>query len=716
MKKLFIFCLSFQLFSSFIQAKEGMWLPLLVAQLNEKDMQSLGMKITAKDLYAENQSSLKDAIVHFGGGCTGEIISKEGLLITNHHCGYGQIQQHSSVENDLLTKGFWANKKQDELKCEGLFVTFIVRMEDVTQQIFQGIKEGMSQNQKDSIINLNSNNIKKQATQGTHYEAIIKPFYYGNEYFMFITEKFDDVRLVGAPPSSIGKFGADTDNWMWPRHTGDFALFRIYAGKDNKPNKIDNANLPYIPKKSLKVSLKGVSQGDFTMVYGFPGRTQEYLPSSAIDYTVNHLNPARINVRSKRLSIWNEMMLQSDKIRIQYSAKYASLANAYKKWIGENMGIKKLNGIEKKKANEIQLLAYLKQASNANFNKEIFNVFENHYQQMKSATPAVIYTQEAIMGIEVLRIASSYQAIVDLLDKGKIKEADERLEKMKKNVSVSLKNYSKEVDQKIAPAMFKLYSDNVSQRYWPQYFTDQLKKNKSDLTKLSEQLHAKSNFSEEAKIVQLLKGKVEKVAKKIKSDPAYIIYQAFNNQFLAIYKESYQPHADAIEVLMEQYMAMQKALMKDKTFYPDANSTLRISYGKVEGYHPYDGAFYTHFTTSQGILEKEDNTNYEFVVHPKLKDLILKKDFGNYAKNDTLFTCFVASNHTTGGNSGSPVLDAYGNLIGVNFDRTWEGTMSDLMYDVTQCRNIALDIRYALFVIDKFAGAKHLVNEMELVQ
>lgn len=709
-----IFLLSF---ISKIKAVEGMWLPQLLKSLNEAEMKSMGMKITAEDIYSINAGSLKDAIVHFGGGCTAEMVSKEGLMFTNHHCGYGQIQRHSSLQNDYLKNGFWAMNRSEELTNPGLTATFIISIKDVTNEVYVGMLEGMTDEQKDSVYTANVKRLVAQETKDTHYDGFVRPFYYGNEHFLFVTETFKDVRLVGAPPTAIGKFGSDTDNWMWPRHTGDFAVFRIYAGKDNKPADINKDNVPFVPRRSLKISLKGVNKGDFTMVYGFPGRTQEYLPSHAIDYTLNYTNPARIKVRDARLDIIEKHMLKSDMVRIQYSAKYASVANAWKKWIGENKGLKENKVIDKKRQLEVEFL----QKVNADSKKyapykNIFLEYDKLYADLKNVQAIFDYSQEAALGIELIRSAGKYNKLIEWAEKSNQEEFNKELEKLKKNNDAAYKDFDFETDKEVAQSLLKMFHENVPVKDQPELLLKLIKGSKNDINKLVEKLYSSSFMGNKDKNKAMLEKLNIKSISKIKKDPIFELYKAFIENYKAKAEKPINEIFAKIESLNALYMKAQKELITDRKYYPDANSTLRVAYGQVNGYEPNDGTIFKHFTTLEGVMQKEDSTNYEFVVPKKLKDLYNKKDYGRYGRNDTLFVCFVASNHTTGGNSGSPVLDAEGNLIGLNFDRVWEGTMSDLNYDKDICRNVTLDVRYALFIIDKYAGAKHLIDEMELVQ
>lgn len=699
----------------FALADEGMWLPLFLKELNEPDMHARGMRISAEDVYNINKSSLKDAIVSFGGFCTGEVISSEGLILTNHHCGYGQIQSHSSVENDLLTDGFWAMKREEELPNPGLFVTFIVEIKDVTREILEGIDHRTPEKEREALIKKRTGAIAKEAIQGTHYGAVIKPFFYGNEYYMFITETFKDIRLVGAPPSSIGKFGGDTDNWMWTRHTGDFSLFRIYAGRDGKPADYSKDNVPYRPKHHLPINLNGINEGDFTMVFGFPGRTTEYLTSYAIKDIMYEINPHRINIRAKKLEIMNEDMKASDAVRIQYASKYASTANAWKKWIGENNGLIRLKALERKKALEERFEEW---ANEDESRKEIYGSlikdFDREYLKQSTISQANNYMLEAVFGTEVIRFART----VSLLTKEDMTEEELKmlLPKIEVYAEKYFKDYNTSTDQKVFAALMRLYYDNVDEEFHPEFLARMARKRKGNFHRIAGSIFDKSVLVSKSKFDKLLNGFNAKSVKQLKKDPAFVLMQ----QFMDIYDEDIKPvltkTEENIERLSRYYLAGLRQMQPEKKFYPDANSTLRVAYGQVKGYEPRDGVAYKYFTTLEGIMEKENPGNDEFTVPEKLKELHRRKDYGIYGMDGIMPVCFTASNHTTGGNSGSPVINGDGHLIGTNFDRNWEGTMSDIMYDPEMCRNISVDIRYTLFIIDKFAGAGHLIDEMTIIK
>ncbi len=706
------------LITSITRADEGMWLPLFLQQMNEQQMKGMGMKISARDIYDINKGSLKDAIVSFGGFCTGEVVSSKGLLLTNHHCGFGAIQDHSTLEHNYIRDGFWARNSAEEIPNPGLFVTFIIRIEDVSKQALKDVTTEMNESERQSIVDRNIAEIRKNIKKENYQDNFIRPFFEGNQYFLFVTETYKDVRLVGAPPSSIGNFGQDSDNWMWPRHTGDFSLFRIYAGKDNKPAAYSPDNIPYTPKKSLSISLDGVSENDFTMVFGFPGRTMQYLHSAAVDQTVRVNDPLKISIRDKALAVIGGYMRKDEQIKIHYASKYASISNAWKKWQGEVLGLTQTKAVDKKKAYEAEF------QKRVNADAELKNKYENilgelaaAYATLEPLSKARDYYTEIISRIELFTIAAQVRNLVNA--RGKANFADV-LARTKERLGDLYKEYNQEVDKSLFAALMQLYYEGLGKENLPENFVTQVQANNHDFAKLASGLFTQSDLDEEKKIMPLLETAVETLLDKINEDPAYDLYQKIVEDFSVRYSGAINEVQAKINRLQRTYMQAQMDVFKEKKFYPDANSTLRITYGKVKGYNPRDAVTYDYYTYLDGVMDKYKPGDYEFDVPAKLIQLYKAKDFGQYGTKDKSGThrmpvCFIAQNHTTGGNSGSPALDAYGNLVGINFDRVWEGTMSDINYDPSICRNIMVDIRYVLFVIDKYAGAGHLVKEMKLV-
>lgn len=697
-------------------ADEGMWLPLLLKN-KEADMQKNGMRISAEDIYSVNNASLKDAVMLFGTGCTGEFVSNQGLLLTNHHCGYSFIVSHSTVERDYLTNGFWAMNREEELPCKGLSITRLVYMEDVTQSVLKGVADNMSETERQKLIEKNIAQVKEKATKNNHYTAVIKPFYYGNQYFMYVNEVFKDVRLVGAPPSNIGKFGGDTDNWMWPRHTGDFSVFRVYADKDGKPAEYSKDNVPYTPKKHLKINIKGVEEGDFTFVFGYPGTTKQFLTSDAVNYIQNIEDPTRIKLRTARLDVYNRAMNESPAQRLRYASKVASVANGWKKWQGEVRGLKRLNAIEKKKAFEKDFNAWAE--NNAKY-KNVLSELKTTYAEMEKANLSFIYLNEAVFASDLMAqvrwVANIISASENKNEEEVIALAEKLYHNLKNYYSKDYENHRK-VDKEIfVKTMAIFYNDFAKANYF--WLRDIVENSKQET---AEQFFAKiyetSFLSNPQQAEKLLKNFKAKNVKKMINDPAVELFLPIWGQYMEKDRFELASYDNKVDSLYRIYVdgIMKKDTKKE--FYPDANLTLRVAYGNIKTYSPKDAVRYEAFSTIEGIMEKENPEIYDYVVEPKLKQLYNNKDYGQYAnKYGELPVAFIASNHTTGGNSGSPVLDKDGNLIGINFDRNWEGTMSDVMYDPSQCRNISLDIRYCLFIIDKFAGASHLIDEMTLIK
>ena len=718
MKKILL-VISLLFCSSYSRADEGMWFPQLLQQLNIADMQLRGLKITAADIYSVNKSSLKDAIVLFGGGCTGEIISKQGLLLTNHHCGFGEIQSHSTLEHNYLKDGFWAQSIKDELPCPGLSVSFIISINDVTAQFNEVLKDGMTEQARNEKTKELAAQIEKKAVEGTHYEAKVRQFFSGNEFYLIITETFKDVRMVGAPPSSIGKFGGDTDNWMWPRHTGDFSLFRIYANKENKPADYNEENVPFVPRAALTINIGGINEGDFTMVYGFPGRTQEYISSYAEEMILRTTNPERIKVRTEKLRIMDNAMRSSEQLHIQYAAKQSSVSNGWKKWQGESKGLTESKGLEKKELFEVEFNSWLN-SSPLQKQKygQVLPSLKTLYSSNRPYISANNYYSEAAYGVELLTYSLNFQSLVDLSAAKQIDNNKLETEKNKlfNTIGDFYRDYNMATDKQFFQSLLLMFDKNVPDSLKPMYFVEQRKKYHGDFAKWSDDVYSKTIFSDSVTINKFLKSYKPGMSKKIMNDPAYKLMGPIASYYKSVIAIKVNGMSLELGRLNRLYMAAQREMNSSKKYYPDANSTLRVAYGNVKSYFPRDGVKYNYYTTLDGIMEKYIKGSEEFDVAPKLLDLYQRKDFGPYAFNGTVPVAFIATNHTTGGNSGSPVLNAYGQLIGTNFDRVWEGTMSDILFNPEICRNITLDIRYTLFVIDKYGEAKRLIKEMDIVK
>ncbi|MFT5821989.1 MAG: hypothetical protein ACI8ZM_003245 [Crocinitomix sp.] len=691
-------CFSFQ-FGSF--AVEGMWIPSLIDMFHS-DMKTYGINLSPEEIYSTNKASLKDAIVQFNGGCTAELVSDQGLLLTNHHCGFGAIQSHSSLENDYLKNGFWSKNQAEELACPGMYVTFVKEIRDVTELIMVGDATGI----KDRIKALEAEN-----TTGS-VVAKIKPFNQGNQYYMLVTENFNDIRLVGAPPSAIGKFGGDTDNWLWPRHTGDFSVFRIYADRNNASAQHSESNMPYKPIKSLPISLKPKNAGDFAMIYGFPGSTYQHTASGKLAFYMDEERPARIEMRQKTLDLMGPAMNADDKTRIQYASKQARIANAWKKWIGQIGGLKETHAMDKKKAFEEEYMA--KAAEKTEWKTKYFGVIKelNDLQKEKGKYEfgRSIFIEYFYVGPEFLGFVMNFANVVNNFEKLEAEgNLQAELDNLMKRQKGFFKNYNKELDQNIFNALTPLYLSYVDNELLPANLA-------SSWQRSGDRIYEKSLFLNQEKLEMALTKFSKKTVKKIKKDPAYNYALSIYKSYLTNINPGYREFSKQQEELMQRYVEGMLVMFPERKMWADANSTLRIAYGKIDGSAPRDGMEYIHYTTIDGIMQKYDPENPDFQLTDRFIELYNKGNWGDYAQDGELWVCFTASNHTTGGNSGSPVIDADGNLMGINFDRSWESTMSDFMFDESRCRNIAVDIRYVLWVIDEYGGASHLIEEMNFVK
>lgn len=710
----FLLVLSLVITSLFCFADAGMWLPIFLKQ-KEAEMQKMGFKLTAEDVYSVNNNSLKDAVVLFGGGCTAELISKNGLLLTNHHCGYSYIQRYSTLENNHLHNGFWAKSFKDEIPCEGLSVSFLIKMEEVTTAVLFGTNGISDLAERQKLIQQNIKATIDKTIAGTTYSAEIKPFYYGNQYFIFIYQVYKDVRLVGTPPESIGKFGGDTDNWVWPRHTGDFSLYRIYTNKEGKAADYAPDNIPMNSPKFLPISIKGVNEGDFTMVLGYPGTTMQYLTSDGIDLVVNYRNPPAIHQRGVRLDIMKKHMDKSMAIRLMYSAKANSIANGWKKWIGESKGIQDSKVIIKKQ-NEEKLLQDIID-NNPDFKKKygtIIQDIKNDYDIYKKLEIQSVFLRETFPVIELPALMERFRKTV--FPENNIIVWSEIQPKLIAQAESFYANYHKPIDKEIFIELIHYYFSTVPKEQIPLDLQKYISISKEELTLLADNLYEKSIFSSKETYIAFLNKAKPKDLKKIKKwlDNFTMFYIAnkaiseLNAKQIPVLKYQLEEH---YRIYLQCLMEVQPTRVQ----FPDANLTMRIAYGQVQGITPIDGMRYLPYTTAEGIIQKDNPDIFDYKVDQKLKDLINNKDFGSYADRDgALRVAFIASNHTTGGNSGSPILNGNGELVGINFDRMWEGTMSDLYYDVNKCRNISLDIRYFLFIVDKYANAQNIIEELEI--
>ena len=687
-----------------LQAKEGMWIPTLL-NLVEGDMQAMGLKLTAEDIYSINNSSLKDAVVHFNGGCTAEMVSAEGLLLTNHHCGYGQIQQHSTVDNDLLTDGFWAMSRDEELPNPGLTCTFIDRIEDVTLRLSRACV-GLSGEARDSRMKEEMAAIVKAATEGKGLEGRVVAFDFGNSHYLITSRVFKDVRLVGAPPSAVGKFGGDTDNWVWPRHTGDFSVFRIYADADNQPSEYSADNVPYIPRHHFPVNADGVEDGDFTMVFGFPGRTEQYLTSDAVEHVITRLNPMRIAMRNEGLAVINAARASSDALRIAYAAKQSSVANAWKKWKGQNRGLTELRALDKKR----DLEARLKAATGSTVVEELTALNESFFPFLEARS---LFIELAYYGPDVLNYAHGFAGLIEGTIEGEKRDA--LLNARRGEEPGFRKDYDASVDEQLLGRLIETYLMWMPEGMAPAGLEGEVAKAGGG-TAWAEKLFDKSTFDNAESMQKLLDSDNPKAWSKLAKDPAYVLIELLRAHYFEVVAPEYGRLRGDIERASGAYTKALREAFPRKVFPVDANSTLRLTYGKVEGSAPYDGMQYNPLSTAKGILQKYVPGDPDFDMPERLVELLRNREYGPYANSEgDLIVCFTGSNHTTGGNSGSPALDANGHLVGINFDRSWESTMSDILFDGSRCRNIMVDIRYVLWVMDVYAGAGHLVEEMTLV-
>ncbi len=698
-----------------VKADEGMWLLPLLKKLNYSTMSDMGLELTPEQIYSINNSSLKDAIVIFGGGCTGEIISSDGLLLTNHHCGYDRIQSHTTLENDILGEGFWAKTKEEELPNPGLKVTFLVSVEDVTEKVLKGITVDMNERARLDTISKNSEMLEGEATKENHYQAKVRSFFDNNRYLLFVYETFKDVRLVGTPPESIGKFGHDTDNWVWPRHTGDFSMFRVYSGPDGEPAEYSKENIPLKPKHHLPVSLKGVEKGDFSMILGYPGGTDRYISSWGVKELMEVTHPNRIKIRGVRQEILLEDMYADKVVYNKYASKYARSSNYWKYSIGQSKGIQRLKVIERKKEEEEEFRNWVKQNEGR---KEkygsVLTEIENHYENRRKSRSNLQIMGEVFRAAEIIDLASELLDLQQLLSAEEInKEAlAMETEALKAKGEAFFKDYNRSTDIKVVKALLKTYQDMVPAQRRPGFFGDIEGKYKGDFNKFVNRLFEKSIFDEKETFDAFLANPTAKVLAK---DPAIVIANSVQKR-TAVEVSEYRKGMIKFVKARRLYTEGMLEMNEDRRYYPDANFTMRLTYGTVGDYSPADAVHYSHYTTLAGVMEKEGPENGEFEVPEKLKELYETKDYGQYAEKDYMPVCFTTNNDITGGNSGSPVINGKGELIGLAFDGNWEAMSGDIVFEEELQKTICVDIRYVLFIIDKYADARHLVEEMTIVQ
>jgi hypothetical protein len=698
------------------RADEGMWLLPLIEKLNMGKMTELGLKLSAEDIYSLNKACLKDAVIIFGGGCTGEIVSSQGLILTNHHCGYSYIQSHSTVEHDYLKDGFWAKSKEEELANPGLSVTFLIRVEDVTSQMLASVKTGMSETERNNALSEARLAIQKKAVEGTGYTATVSNFYSGNNYYLLIYERYNDVRLVGAPPSAIGKFGSDTDNWEWPRHTGDFSVFRVYSGPDGKPAPYSKNNIPLKPKYYLSVSVKDLNMGDFAMILGYPGRTSRYATSYELEELLTITDPGRIKIRGIKQDNWMADMKADPKVNIQYSNKYFTSSNYWKNAIGEKMDLEKLNVVAQKQQTEEQFRKWVAGNPERQLKYgQALDLIRKAVTGRAEFLSANLYLSEAFsQGCEILQLNQVATGLIDALKSGDQKRVSDFVSRVKSNIPAFYKDYNPPTDRKNIKAMLKLYKADVAQKYRPDFYTNIIdKKFKGDIDKFVDDMFTRSVFADETKLNAFLE---KPVLKTLENDPVYLTATSVGKVALEVGKNLSQFESD-YAIGRRLWVAALMEMTPDKTQYPDANSTMRLTYGTVQDYEPKDGVLYKYYTTGTGVLEKYKPGDYEFDVPQRQLDLFKSKNYGRYASSQGyLPVCFLTNNDITGGNSGSPVLNASGHLIGLAFDGNFEAISGNYAFEPSIQRTICVDIRYVLWVIDIYAGAKNIVDEMTLVQ
>jgi len=712
MKKILLsFVAAMLLISTTLTANEGMWLPMFIKRLNYVDMQKMGLQLTAEEIYSVNNSSLKDAIVSFGGFCTGEIISNKGLILTNHHCGYGSIQKHSTVENDYLANGFWAYNLDEEKPNEDLYVAFLERMEDVTNKVLADVTAEMTEEERSAAINAARKAIVEEVTKDTKFNADVKSFFGGNEFYLFIYNTFNDVRLVGAPPTSIGKYGGDTDNWMWPRHTGDFSMFRVYADKDGKPAKYSEDNVPLVPKHYLPVSIDGVEKGDFAMIMGYPGSTDRYLSSFGVERELAYHQPTVVEIRDRKLAVMREFMNADPSVNIMYASKYAQVANYWKYFIGQQEQLKRNKVKEKKEALEAEFTKWANadEKRKAKYGDALKMIEESIAEESKTEVANTYLLEAGLTGSDAILFAFRFNRIMGaaIKDPNLLPKAQAAAKDLAEKFYA---DYDFNLDRKLFQETMRLYGTNVAKAQQPKFFDILVnKKYRGEYDRFAEKAFESSIFTNKARTMAFIEKPNEKdLQKDVVLEVSSELIQMYFGQNAAN-----AAFADKLEKGQRLFIAGLREMQPDKKFYPNANSTMRLTYGQVLDYSPADAVTYNYYTTLEGVMEKEDPNNFEFEIPAKLKELYSKKDYGRYANSKgELVTCFLTNNDITGGNSGSPVINGKGELIGLAFDGNWEAMSGDIEFEQNVQRTISMDIRYVMFIIDKFAGAKNLINEI----
>lgn len=715
-KTITILCFLSILFSFKTRADEGMWLLPLIEKLNIGKMTEMGLKLSAEDIYSLNKASIKDAIIIFGRGCTGEIVSPQGLILTNHHCGYSSIQSHSSIDHDYLRDGFWAKTMDDELPDPELSVQFLIKIEDVTPLIMANVKDGMSETERTDAISGARLAIQRKASENNNYSASVVSFYGGNYFYLLLYEIYNDVRLVGAPPSSIGKYGSDTDNWEWPRHTCDFSVFRVYTGPDGKPADYSKENIPLKPKYFLPVSIKDINKGDFAMILGYPGRTSRYATSYEINEILNVSHPARIKIRGIKQESWMEDMKADQKINIQYSDKYFVSSNYWKNFIGQKEGLEKLNVMAEKQELEDQFRKWISaDQSRKDRYGDILEIIKSSVEGRSEIYKANIYLSECFAaGCELLGYYQVASALISSLQTGDATKTTELTDKIKNVAGELYKDYNPSTDKKTMKLMLKLFRADVPEKYHPDFYANLIdKKFKGNIDRFTEDVFARSVFSDMTRLTAFLS---KPVLKTLENDPLYIIQTSIIKAAAPVSRELTRIEED----LSKGRRLWQAALMEmdpGSIRYPDANFTMRLSYGSVQDYEPRDGVNYKYYTTMKGVLEKYKPGDYEFDLPRRQIELYNRNEYGRYASSKGYMpACFLTTNDITGGNSGSPVLNGDGHLTGLAFDGNWEAVSGDYDFEPDLQRTIVVDIRYVLWVMDIYAGARHLVDEMTIVQ